>query len=490
MDDVALLWKGGTEPTSFPHLCPYRQPGAEKQVCIDLGGTSYQQNLNGCCGTQRGKQRFLPCNSIVRRCIVCLEKGRRGLKANAVTNVRDGTCDEHAKGAPAERSASEFRLPATPQRRAMPVDAGRPLGTAEVAPTRAGPDLGKKAAVVVQRADQATEPLLGEKAHHQEPLLGRKAEEPRWRAVIARVRKAIAEAELVKLPPERFRPMPGQPRDYFDPEELGALEESIIEVGQIQDGMCRPVSPDGKGSDYELLDGERRWRCVTRSGAAIYRAKCVVIDDEAAPYVIAAISNFNRSDHTPMEKSNAIERLLNGGLKVPVGEIAKMLGIGVNTVYKLHTLQKLPQEVKDMLDPRLHKGRKEDLLPLVAGYELARLTDPVHREYAKDLGRRVLVKQLSLPKLRVEVDRILVRSGHARSTRERLQPARQFKFVERQINIMFVAMEEMKQRIKDMKQDRTLPDDARRIDTDMNRLIRDVKECIVLVGGVLYEENT
>lgn len=99
MDDIVrAMWKGGNGPTTFPHICPYRLEGADEKACIGLSGSSFRVNVDGCCGTFRGTVMFAPCNSVVRRCRVCLEKGRSGLKANAVTNVAEGTCDEHARG--------------------------------------------------------------------------------------------------------------------------------------------------------------------------------------------------------------------------------------------------------------------------------------------------------------------------------------------------------------------------------------------------------
>jgi len=161
MDDVVRsMWKGGTKPTDFPHVCPYSQDGVDKKRCIELSGRNFRQNKDGCCGTQRGSIRFEPCNSEARRCIVCLEMGRPGLKANAVTNVKDGTCDEHATGASYE-TRREFRLPATPvrgsvklggvspSRRAAPVLTPRPPIPAPSKPAAAPQDAGPTPAKVL-----------------------------------------------------------------------------------------------------------------------------------------------------------------------------------------------------------------------------------------------------------------------------------------------------------------------------------------------------
>lgn len=102
MNDIERqMWKGDNEPTSFPHICPFRPDGVvDEQACIELSGGNHHQNINGCCGTNRNMVRFDPCNSVVRRCIVCLHIGRRGPQANAVRNVATGTCNEHSSNVP------------------------------------------------------------------------------------------------------------------------------------------------------------------------------------------------------------------------------------------------------------------------------------------------------------------------------------------------------------------------------------------------------
>lgn len=94
------MWNGGTLPHSFPHLCPYQIEGATKEQCVEISGRHPEINKGGCFGTWRSELCFLPCNSAMRRCIVCLTIGRRGTKAGAVTDFETGTCDEHSTQSP------------------------------------------------------------------------------------------------------------------------------------------------------------------------------------------------------------------------------------------------------------------------------------------------------------------------------------------------------------------------------------------------------
>lgn len=90
-----ISWAGGSEPASDPHQCPFNPKGMDRKTCIETGGRNAQMNTN-CCGTMRGIMYFPPCNSSARRCRVCLIEGRRELKANAVIDVENGLCHEHA----------------------------------------------------------------------------------------------------------------------------------------------------------------------------------------------------------------------------------------------------------------------------------------------------------------------------------------------------------------------------------------------------------
>src|SRR6187549_3039618 len=72
-------------------------------------------------------------------------------------------------------------------------------------------------------------------------------------------KKPRAPEEIIEVPLDQIRPFPGQPRTFFDPEELQKLAESIKLSGQLQPGMVIPVKQIGKdGVRYELVDGERR----------------------------------------------------------------------------------------------------------------------------------------------------------------------------------------------------------------------------------------
>lgn len=241
-----------------------------------------------------------------------------------------------------------------------------------------------------------------------------------WKQVLERIKRALADGELVREAPALFRPMSGQPREYFDVGAMQRLTDSIRKVGQIQLGLARKITPDNSGARFELIDGERRWRSVSEIPLPFYRALVISIDDEAAGYITSAIANFNREGNTPTEISDSIHKL-HALLEVPIPEVAKLFGLSEHYTYQLLGLQNLNPEVKAMLDPRLAKDR---ILPTTAAIQISKL----HRDLQVRMADQVLNRTVSLKTLRSEVVRVGEVHGAPVRTRE-VRPDKQWESI-------------------------------------------------------------
>jgi ParB family chromosome partitioning protein len=231
-----------------------------------------------------------------------------------------------------------------------------------------------------------------------------------WRQQLERARRALAVAQHVTVPTAHVRPMPGQPRDYFGQDALQRLADSMAMSGQISPGIMRYVTAEAPVR-YEIMDGERRWRAARLRGLE-YRALLVTCDDATAAFIIAAVANFNRESHTPMEVSNAIANMVDK-VGIPMTEVPGILGISMFWAVQMYGLQKLIPVVKNMLDPTLPKGK---LLPVTAAVQISKVDPSLQYE----LARKVLVKAISLRGLRGEAVRV---SRHAGTKlRERVLP--------------------------------------------------------------------
>lgn len=161
--------------------------------------------------------------------------------------------------------------------------------------------------------------------------------------------KAETKVDLVRdIPWAEVRPMPGQPREYFDQVALKELAGSIAAVGQLMPALVCPIA-DGKHC-YELIDGQRRWHAIQMAGLGCLKARVVDEPDPERRFLLSVVSNFGREENHPMEVSSAIERLCRGGMTGQ--QVAKVLGKTESFIYQNRKLQNLHPDLADMLHPR------------------------------------------------------------------------------------------------------------------------------------------
>ena len=231
----------------------------------------------------------------------------------------------------------------------------------------------------------------------------------------------MEEGMEIRVHPSKVRPMPGQPRKYFNPDSIARLSVSMKNITQLVPGIIRAVDvQDETGVEYEILDGERRWRSATLADME-YRALLVKIDNAAVPFIIAAVANFNREGHTPTETSDTVAHMR--GIGIPMEEIAKILGISVNWATQMHMLQRLVPDVRDMLDPTQVKSK---ILPTTAAIQIAK-ADPTLQ---LSLATMVMEKKVSLAEIRRKAISLSIEAGtHIRTRNE---PRKMWRSIENQ----------------------------------------------------------
>ena len=116
-DEGPVKIEGGTTPSSFPHICPYHPKGADRKTC-DRYTSNYQRN-RAACGGSNDHRNIPPCNSELRRCIICLAEGR-GAMARYVTDVEKGMCTNH-KALAESLSAARPAFPGKARRLALQI---------------------------------------------------------------------------------------------------------------------------------------------------------------------------------------------------------------------------------------------------------------------------------------------------------------------------------------------------------------------------------
>ena len=151
---------------------------------------------------------------------------------------------------------------------------------------------------------------------------------------------------LEELPTSAIKPNRFQPRGHFDEEALGALADSIREVGVLQPILVRPVD-DG----YELIAGERRWRAARRVGLQMIPA-LVRETDDATSLQHALVENLHRDGLNPLEEAAAYQQLIEDfGLTHEA--VASQVGKSRTSVTNSLRLLQLPPSIQKLV----HEGR-------------------------------------------------------------------------------------------------------------------------------------
>jgi len=159
---------------------------------------------------------------------------------------------------------------------------------------------------------------------------------------------------IVEIPLERIIILGDNPRQYFDEESLRRLGESIKEQGQVQSVLVRP-----RGSDYELVVGERRVRACALVGLPTVKAEVRDMDD-AATHELRLIENVHREDLSDAEKGDAVYVLIANYDKYnTIKDVADAINVPYKTVQTVWCpkTRKLSKKVKEYITSNILKDR-------------------------------------------------------------------------------------------------------------------------------------
>jgi ParB family chromosome partitioning protein len=171
---------------------------------------------------------------------------------------------------------------------------------------------------------------------------------------------------LRELPVEFLHPSQAQPRQYFQPELLQELANSIRVQGIIQPIVVRKIAAD----HFEIIAGERRWRAAQLAGLQEVPAIVKALDDKTAA-ALALIENIQREDLNPLEEANALKKLLEN-FAMTHQQVADALGKSRTAVTNSLRLLDLSDTVKPMLIAgQLSMGHARALLSLTPALQMS-----------------------------------------------------------------------------------------------------------------------
>lgn len=192
-------------------------------------------------------------------------------------------------------------------------------------------------------------------------------------------------------PIEEIKPNKAQPRKTFTSEKLEELAASIREKGIIQ-----PIVVIKKGTHYEIIAGERRWRAAQKAG--LHTVPVVIQDvSENTALEMALIENIQREDLNAVEEAHAYSSLMEK-IGLSQEEMAKRVGKDRSTVANSLRLLKLPEDVqRDIITERLTMGHARALLSLEEPELIRKAREEIIRKHINVRGAEALVKRLKNP---------------------------------------------------------------------------------------------
>lgn len=144
---------------------------------------------------------------------------------------------------------------------------------------------------------------------------------------------------------DKISPNPDQPRTVFDEDELLGLAQSIQENGLIQ-----PVVVEKHGSQFLLVDGERRWRAVKLLGWPSIEAVVRPASNHRGEQRVtqALVANVQRSQLGPVDEARVYQRLMKD-LKSQ-DAFAARCGVSNATISSRLALLSLPEPVQKVFN--------------------------------------------------------------------------------------------------------------------------------------------
>ncbi|NOE33743.1 MULTISPECIES: ParB/RepB/Spo0J family partition protein [unclassified Ruegeria] len=171
----------------------------------------------------------------------------------------------------------------------------------------------------------------------------------------------------LKVPIEKLKANPNQPRRTFLPEQLDELAASVKEKGIIQPLIVRSTGAD----EYEIVAGERRWRAAQM--AQLHDIPVIVRDfDDTEVLEVAIIENIQRADLNAVEEAAGYKQLMDR-FGHTQEKLAEALGKSRSHIANLLRLLSLPMDVQALvIEGKISAGHARALITAENPSELAK----------------------------------------------------------------------------------------------------------------------
>jgi ParB family chromosome partitioning protein len=195
--------------------------------------------------------------------------------------------------------------------------------------------------------------------------------------------------QFLELDLNSIEPNSEQPRKNFAESELDDLTQSIRINGVIQ-----PIIVRRKGSRFQIVAGERRWRASQKAGLKKIPAVIKEVSDDKL-LELALIENIQRQELNPIEEAKAYKNLVEN-LGLTQESIAERVGKNRTVITTFLRLLKLPNDIQKLVEEE----------KITAGHARALLMAE-NSQIQRDLARRIVDMSLSVR----ETEKAIKRAG-------------------------------------------------------------------------------
>lgn len=196
---------------------------------------------------------------------------------------------------------------------------------------------------------------------------------------------------VLRVPLERIKPSPLQPRKDFTTEALQELAASIKEQGIVQPLIVRDME-----SHFELIAGERRWRAAQL--LSLTEVPIIVREaDDRSVLELALIENLQRENLNPLEEALGYAQLIEQ-FQLRQEDVATKVGKSRVAVANALRLLKLNPEVQAYVrDGRLSAGHAKVILGLNLGEQQKLAAERILKDSLSVRQTEELVTSLQQP---------------------------------------------------------------------------------------------
>jgi ParB family chromosome partitioning protein len=209
---------------------------------------------------------------------------------------------------------------------------------------------------------------------------------------------ATISEDLLEIDIDLIEPSPAQPRTHFDEARLEELAQSIRSNGIVQ-----PLLVRRRGSRYQLVAGERRWRAAQLAGLARVPAVVREIPDDKL-LELALIENIQRQELNAIEEAHAYKRLIET-LGLTQETVAQRVGRDRSFVTNYLRLLRLPEDIQRLVE--------EEKISMGHARALLGVDDP---DIQRRIAHNVIEQSLSVRETERAIKRIIAGASPAMAT--------------------------------------------------------------------------